>query len=54
MYVTHRKQNVDDQINKLQSTTVILEAKSYVVSHKLIFTMVDGKIYNALLDTTSI
>ncbi|KAL4152921.1 hypothetical protein QTP88_000754 [Uroleucon formosanum] len=47
------KEKVQSQINKLINSTVTFDKKSFIVTHNLILGMVDGKICNALTDTTS-
>lgn len=47
------KQELDVQISNLLPTKVIIKEKEFSIAHKLIFTMVDGKICNALSDTKS-
>lgn len=47
------KKNVDDQIKNLVNSTVISNDRSLEVMHNLVLTIVDGKVCNALTDTTS-
>lgn len=53
MVSINEKKNVDDQIKNLVNSTVISDEKSFEVMHNLVLTMVDGKVCNALTDTTS-
>ncbi|KAF2893894.1 hypothetical protein ILUMI_12278 [Ignelater luminosus] len=48
---TTEKSYIDDQINLSQSTLINLGNVDVIVSHQLIFSMIDGKICNALIDT---
>lgn len=47
------KKRVDDEINALINSTTIVNQRNIQVSHKLIFSMIDGKVCNALTDTKS-
>lgn len=47
------KNRVDHEIEKLRDTTITSQDRQVHVNHKLIFTMVDGKVCNALTETTS-
>lgn len=47
------KKRIDDQINQLRKSTIIMQGKSLSVTHTLIFAMIDGKVCNALTATTS-
>jgi hypothetical protein len=49
----NEKRNSDNQIKILVKGTVISDDKSLEVMHDLVLTMVDGKVCNALTDTTS-
>ncbi|XP_055839998.1 uncharacterized protein LOC129907699 [Episyrphus balteatus] len=51
--VKEKKEKIDNEIRNLISSVVNLNACSYKVTHKPIFTMVDGKICNSLTDTNS-
>lgn len=47
------KCNIDNQINNLSDTKVMLDEKEYSITHTPVFTMIDGKICNSLSDTKS-
>lgn len=47
------KLNIDNQINSLINTTVMIDEKEYSITHSPLFTMIDGKICNSLTDTKS-
>ena len=47
------KTYMDCQISAIQPTVIELENRNIIVKHNLIFTMVDGKVCNALTDTKS-
>lgn len=47
------KSRVDNEIKQLQNSSCLIEGKLIDVSHNLIFSMVDGKVCNALTNTTS-
>lgn len=44
---------MENDVNALQSTTVLLQDKSYLVKHTMMLTMVDAKVCNAATNTTS-
>lgn len=44
---------VKDQISKLLPTTLLIDNSEIVISHKLVLTMVDGKVCNSLTNTLS-
>ncbi|XP_030766971.1 uncharacterized protein LOC115890777 [Sitophilus oryzae] len=48
-----QKNEVDDEIRKLHSSVLIFNQRQVKVMHSLIFAMVDGKVCNALSETTS-
>lgn len=47
------KTRVDNEINALTNSTVLVRNRNVAVAHKLIFAMIDGKVCNALTDTSS-
>lgn len=47
------KTRVDEQISHLQNTTTTIQQREVTVKHNLIFSMIDGKVCNALSSTTS-
>lgn len=44
---------MDDEIKKISVSKFVIGSKKIKVNHKLIFAMVDGKVCNALTETTS-
>lgn len=51
---TKRETNIiKNQIKNLQFSKIKLEDKEIVINHKLLFTMVDGKVCNAMTETKS-
>lgn len=51
--VKAKKQDIDQQVENLSPTKIKVNENVYEVVHKAIFTMVDGKLCNALSDTKS-
>ncbi|KAF2879170.1 hypothetical protein ILUMI_27002 [Ignelater luminosus] len=49
---TTEKTRIDDQIGNLNKSKSVIEGKEVEVSHNLVFAMVDGKVCNALTNTT--
>lgn len=47
------KTRVENEIQNILNTTTVLQERQLKVSHTLLFTMVDGKVCNALTETTS-
>lgn len=47
------KANIENQIKNLQESSFTIQSKQLKVAHKLIFSMVDGKVCNALTETKS-
>ena len=47
------KNRVDQEIKELRSTKTTSQDRHLQINHKLLFTMIDGKVCNALTETTS-
>lgn len=47
------KNHIEQQIQKLKNSPVTIQDRNLFVAHQLLFTMVDGKVCNALTNTSS-
>lgn len=44
--------NIDDQIKQLQPTYLVINDEEFEIRHKLLCTMIDGKVIQCLMDTS--
>lgn len=47
-----KKENIDGQISRLINSTVTFKNKLFIITCNLVLAMIDGKICNALTDTS--
>lgn len=47
------KNRVENEVKNLRKTTMLIEEREVQVNHTLLFTMIDGKVCNAITETSS-
>lgn len=52
-FIVEEKNKMDEEIRNIQNSNVLVQSKQIGIKHKLIFSMIDGKVCNAITETTS-
>lgn len=52
-FIIEEKKKIDEEIRNIQNSNVLVQSKQIGIKHELIFSMVDGKVCNAVTETTS-
>lgn len=47
------KEYIEKQIEELESSSIFIDEKKLIIKHKMLFTMIDGKVCNAITSTKS-